>query len=73
MGFLSEQIVTKQGLEVLSISSFIKKYHPTLSSQGVKAAIYSGKVDAIQPERDIFVVMTDQTKTYHPRPLKGVR
>lgn len=73
MGFIREDIVTKHGLEVLSIASFIKKYHPTLSSQAVKSAIYSGKLDAIQPERDIFIVMSGHSHVYKPRPLKGVR
>ncbi len=73
MGFLHRKLQTTVNEPLLSVKEFVTQYHPSLSIQAVKAAIDIGKLDAIQPERDVFIVLTDRSLTYKPRPFRGKR
>ena len=68
-----ETLRTSTGLQLRTIKQFIEWYHPTLSAQSVKAAIFKGKIDYVQPERDIFIVLTDKTLSYTPKKYKDKR
>jgi len=67
------KIFNENGDVLLPIKNFVTDYHPTVSAQGIMAAAKSGKLDFVQPERDLFVVLTAKTLSYRPRTLRGVR
>ncbi len=60
-------MLTYKNVQIVSIKDFIEKFHPTLTPQSVKAALDKGKLDYIQPERDIFIMLTPRTLNYMPK------
>lgn len=67
------KLFNENGVEVISLKAFQVQYHPQVSVQGLMAAAKIHKLDFIQPERDLFIVLTDKTLNYVPRTFKGKR
>jgi hypothetical protein len=73
LNLLNPDDLRLKGCEVISVKTYINKYCQSVTPEGIHAAIVSGKIDAIRPERDLFIVMTDHTKSYTPRIYKNKR
>jgi hypothetical protein len=66
MAELKNEDVFKDGVEVLSISDYAKKYADGVSLQAIDYAMKNDKIDYITISKDRHVVMTEKTRTYVP-------
>ncbi len=67
MAELKGKEIFKDGIELLSISEYIKKYMPAgLTQQAIAYAMEKDKIDYTWVGTDRYVVMTAKTRTYAP-------